>query len=138
MINSIYGVITDGRVTEEHLGYRYTDCTCPKSLEAARKALVADVSQDRLGVLAELLINLMRSSSRWSEFVKKYDKDNTYQTELNLEDFALKDFNISFRQFVDWADTVAPHTTEFTRTLYDSSVDRLCNALFSFVSLAVK
>lgn len=134
MINRAYGALTDGEVTSEDLGYRYSDARRPRSTRSSINSLMSLVPRKYLGIFANLLIELLRSSPKWVDYVRIWDPQNTYQTEVNSDELFLELKDLSFADLVTWADSVARNPDEFYRTQHDPAVDRVCMALFSVIT----
>ena len=135
MINRAYGVLTNGVVPCDAPGYRYTDVKCPGVVRSNVSALMGLAPVEHRGVFANILIDLMRSSALWPDYVRKYDPNNTYQTEV-LEACVYEGLQgITFDDIVKWADSVTHRSEEFNKTKHDTAIDRVCNALFSVASV---
>ena len=135
MINVAYGVLTNGTVSEGSIGYRYSDVKTPISARASVSALLSLVSENARGAFVNLLLELMRSSCMWPDFVRQYDKNNTYQTEVLADCFVPELSEFQFSDLVAWADSCPLNSKEFSRTVNDTAIDRVCSALFSVASV---
>lgn len=134
MINRAYGVLTDGRVSSGGLGYRYSDVRCPRSVRVSVDSLMSLVPDKYMGLFANLLIELLRSSHLWSSYVRKWDTDNTYQTAVVPDDLYVELKGFEFSELVKWADSVVRNTDEFHRSPNDPAIDRVCSALFNVIT----
>lgn len=138
MINVAYGILTNGAVSPDDLGYRYSDARCPAVVRSSVSAIMSKVPDNHKGVLAELLLSLMRTSSDWVTYVKKYDPLNTYQTTV-IEDRVYEELKgLTFSDIVKWADSVNTTMGEFTKTDHDTAIDRVCGALFYITSRPIE
>lgn len=134
MINRAYGALTNGEVTPEDLGYRYSDCKSPEASRASIAKLMSLVPRAAKGVFANLLIELLRSSSSWVEFIREWDKDNTYQTTVLADELYPELADLQFSDIVAWADATNHNSAKFSRTNNDTAIDRVCMALFSVIT----
>jgi hypothetical protein len=108
-MNNIYGILTNGAVTDQRLpGYRYTDCRRTTDMANYLSSLMDDAG-DKLGVRANFIIQLLRSSSLWPLFIHQMDKMNTYDI-----DGAVEGHGLTMSRLVSWAEQVPVTATYYT------------------------
>lgn len=137
MINIAYGLLNNGRLQEGDTGFRYSDAVRPACTSQKLSELTDGISDDCLGAFIELLLCIMRSSPKWSTYIRKYDPINTYQIDLHIGGTPLAQTPVSFDSLVKWADSVSLQSADFPRSIHDVPLDRLCSALFCVLSAEV-
>lgn len=125
-MNNIYGILTDGKVTPEMPGYRYTDRRRTTDMSFYLSDLMDDAGA-ALGNRANFLLMLLRSSSMWPTFITSMDPENTYDIDGDVSDHGL-----TMKRLVAWAEQV-PTTTDYFTHPGDDDVNFVMSKLLSTI-----
>lgn len=123
-MNNIYGILTNGKVTPDMRGYRYTDDRRATDLSHYLADLMDDAGE-ALGPRANFLLMLLRSSSLWPLFIDRMDRENTYDIDGDVTGHGL-----SMKRLVAWAEQV-PVTSDYYTHAGDDDVNLVINKLLS-------
>jgi hypothetical protein len=123
-MNNIYGLLTNGKVTSEMSGYRYTDARRTTEMSLCLSSLMDDAGPV-LGNRANFLLTLLRSSSLWPLFIHNTDPVNTYDIVGDVSDHGL-----TMQRLVSWAEQV-PSTLSYYTHPGDDDVNFVITKLWS-------
>lgn len=125
-MNNIYGILTDGKVTPDMAGYRYTDRRRVTDLSTYLSPLMDDAG-DALGKRANFLIMFMRSSSLWPMLIGSMDRENSYDIDGDVSGHGL-----TMERLVSWAEHV-PVTADYFTHPGDDDVNFVLTKLISTI-----
>lgn len=130
-MNYLYGILTDGVVTENTPGYRHTDCIRTNDVHKLLHKVMGK-NKEEIAAKADLFIKLMRSVPSWVYFIKEYDKDNTYEEPVYPKLNAIpKNF---YEDLKVWVDNLNINCTTYRVSPNDDFLQRLINSLYTIVT----
>lgn len=125
-MNNIYGILTDGKVTTDMSGYRFTDGRRSTDMSMYLSDLMDDAGEN-LGARANFILLLLRSSSLWPAFINRMDSENTYDI-----DGCTQNHGLTMDRLIAWAEQV-PATSDYFTHPGDDSVNLVITKLWSTI-----
>lgn len=130
-VNTTYGILTAGRVTQESPWYRgYVLNHQQNNIQSSLiKELWKNKDEDSIGCGTEAIIRLLRCSEYWPVYILNYDPINTYDTQLS-KNLSTVVSGISWSELVNWSNLSAiPANKNYSAK--SSTVEKVVSSLFS-------
>ena len=135
-VNYTYGIITGGVVPSTSHWYRafYNIPGRNKSQTEAFGGLWGTRSPDSIGAGSEFIINLMRCSEYWPDYIRQYDPVNTYDNKLTTPPTSVVQTPLTYAELLRWSKgSAVPYTEKYSAK--SSSIEIIIAALYNALTV---
>lgn len=127
-MNYLYGILTNGVVTEDIPGFRYTDVMRSNASHRLLDKIISDKTPVVVAAKADLIINLMRSMPCWVSFINEFDPINTYEEKVYPVYGVIPE---NFKdQLNDWVNNLKVNNDRYQISIHDDFIQKLINSFY--------